>query len=854
MSERERAEERVAEYLAALEAGHEGSLDDWLEDESPEFQSLAAEVYAEVGAVLGALGLETARTLEGPDTPSAATADGSDTDRVPAWHYELGDELGRGGNGQVLEVFDRSLERRLAMKVLMHEPDAIRAARRRARFRAEARLAGRLQHPGVVAVHELGRTPEGEDYFTMPKVEGETLGQLIRAGHEGDARWSRTRLLDVLVRVAETMAYAHAGHVVHRDLKPANVMVGAFGETYVLDWGLARVVDETARDGDAPSHEYVPDEDTAERRLEPGLTGRGDVVGTPAYMPPEQAGIGDRAIGVTADVYALGACLHEVLTGEPPFGRGADAFEILTRLVTDGPPDIDVERHRVPPELAAIRDRAMSVEPEARYSNADGFAQDLRAFLEGRVVAAYESGGFAELRKWVLRNRGLAAAMLATVVAIVGGVSLSVWFRTEERARSLRFLDLQLAAESFESVRTLWPVNAPEDTARVRAWLDEATQLLDRRERHQIELAALNDLADAQRERRRSVDDPRWTFDDEDSRWRHENLEELVETLDRFAAVGGPHSRVAAALERITTLWPAAREDSDEAWRALSEAWIASPTYTSPPPEPIGGLVPLGIDPRSGLAEFALVGSGEIPQGPGVEPLAEHAIVLAAVPGGVFEFGIPFGADPFLFGNEQSPISIRLEPYLLGRFELTEAQYRRLVQLPEPAARLALRPASGIAFVDAVELLAEWNLELPTAAQWENAAELAWPWSARPDATQAERLSFASAALQPLRPIGGRARDAAGFGDLLGNLAEYCRDPVFDNEEVTYRTGDGLTAAVEGGEVSTEKCHVRGGHYGLIAPELPRQTIAFARPEFRIFPGVEERADRYGIRVARALR
>lgn len=168
-----------------------------------------------------------------------------------AQRYELGREVGRGGMGVVLEADERPLGRRVAMKVLQGPGGAGRGTPARslhprvlARFLAETRVTGRLDHPGIVPVHELGIGADGAVYYTMPLVRGEELGAVIARARRGDAQWSRERVLDVLLRVCEAVAFAHEKGVVHRDLEPANVMVGPFGETYVLDWGLA-----SSRDG-----------------------------------------------------------------------------------------------------------------------------------------------------------------------------------------------------------------------------------------------------------------------------------------------------------------------------------------------------------------------------------------------------------------------------------------------------------------------------------------------------------------------------------------------------------------------------------------------------------------------------
>ncbi len=389
--------------------------------------------------------------------------------------HQLKGEIARGGQGVVLRVWDEDLHRELAMKVLIgSEPEREGPAppaepRSLGRFLEEAQVTGQLDHPGIVPVHELGLDAEGHLYFTMKLVKGTTLAEILervkaRADSLGaveksadkelasDDReaWTKTRVLGVLHKVCEAMAYAHYKGVVHRDLKPSNVMVGRFGEVYVMDWGLARVLGER----DHHDLRIVPPGKTIEVRSErrtlasetpgsPLLTMDGDVIGTPAYMAPEQALGRLSEIGPHTDVYAVGAMLYHLLagampytasTGEPP--AALDNFAIW-RAVQDGPPRRLVDlAPAAPAELVAICEKAMSRDARARYRDMSELADDLRAYLEHRVVRAHASGAVAELRKWIERNKPLAAAVLAGIVTLAAGlaVSLVFWARSERNA------------------------------------------------------------------------------------------------------------------------------------------------------------------------------------------------------------------------------------------------------------------------------------------------------------------------------------------------------------------------------------------------------------------------------------
>ncbi len=312
--------------------------------------------------------------------------------------YREIEEIGRGGMGRVLRVHDLDLERDLALKEIHLAEQSPQSAEERdrherllSRFLFEARITSRLQHPGIVPVHDIGIDARGALYFTMPLVRGRTLEEvfaLARAGREG---WSVQGALWVLVQVARIVAYAHSRGVIHRDLTPRNVMVGTFGEVMVLDWGLA---------------------------LLEGREERGAVVGTPAYMPPEQAA-GTAPVDERADVYALGAMLYELLSARMPhattLGEGAPEGGVGA-LALHAPRPLRELAPDAPPELDAICAKAMAARPSQRYPTASELGLDLQAWLEGRVVRAHDTGRWTRLKKWRERNGRLVLALEALLL------------------------------------------------------------------------------------------------------------------------------------------------------------------------------------------------------------------------------------------------------------------------------------------------------------------------------------------------------------------------------------------------------------------------------------------------------
>src|SRR5262245_32048960 len=237
----------------------------------------------------------TATLTSQPDT--SATLLPSDLDTAPRGRYELLHDHARGGAGRVMRAYDPRLRRTVAVKESLRSTDQARA-----RFVREAQLTARLQHPGIVPVHELARWPDGQPFYAMKMVSGRSLKALLA---EKSGLAARLELLPNVIAVAETIAYAHSERVIHRDLKPGNIMIGAFGETVVIDWGLAKNLGEP----DVAPASLGPWRDAGETGE--SATATGMVLGTPAYMPPEQAR--GETVDERADVYALGAILYELL-------------------------------------------------------------------------------------------------------------------------------------------------------------------------------------------------------------------------------------------------------------------------------------------------------------------------------------------------------------------------------------------------------------------------------------------------------------------------------------------------------------------------------------------------------------
>jgi eukaryotic-like serine/threonine-protein kinase len=352
--------------------------------------------------------------------------------------YEVAGEIGRGGMGMVLDGRDLRIRRDLAIKVLLEGSAASGGAA--ARFVEEAQIQGQLEHPNICPVHDLGIDAQGRPFFTMKKVRGRSLERILEQQRgPGETEFSLRALLEIFAKVCDAVAFAHSRGVLHRDIKPANIMIGEFGEVLLMDWGLAKLIRPTGERettaAPAPEHHGTPDPSAAAV----ARTRQGSVLGTPAFMPPEQAAGDLGAIDERSDVYALGGVLYAILTLRPPIERGTPA-EILDRVgrneivaPTRAAPD-----RRIPADLAAAAMKAMRRTRQERYQSVADLRRDIIAFLELRTLQAGRYRLHQLARKWVQRNRVFAWTASAAVVLLLAGTIVYVARVTAERRRADR--------------------------------------------------------------------------------------------------------------------------------------------------------------------------------------------------------------------------------------------------------------------------------------------------------------------------------------------------------------------------------------------------------------------------------
>jgi serine/threonine-protein kinase len=365
--------------------------------------------------------------------PNAALLSAPTVAPITRDRYTLTTLHAKGGIGQVWRAHDAQLGRDIALKEL--QPERAGDARLRRYFITEAQVTGQLEHPGIVPVYELMQPAgDGLPFYTMRFVQGRTLRAATRVYHEkrkaGKAGPLDLReLLDAFVKVCQTVAYAHARGVIHRDLKGQNIVLGDFGEVIVLDWGFAKVLGQAEQELASPPV-VVPAKAGANGTM------AGEVIGTPAYMAPEQAeGRLDRIDGRT-DVYGLGAILYEILTDQPPF-RGADQQEVLRRVREEQPARPRSLGANVSPALEAVCLKALAKQSNERYPSATELARDVQRWLADEPVSAYREPWLTRLGRWSRRHRTAVASMGVGLAAAVVFLAVLAVVIDQGRRRSI---------------------------------------------------------------------------------------------------------------------------------------------------------------------------------------------------------------------------------------------------------------------------------------------------------------------------------------------------------------------------------------------------------------------------------
>ncbi len=694
--------------------------------------------------------------------------------------YRLGPCIGRGGMGEVYlaDRIDGELERQVAIKVLRAGLDP----RAEGLFAEERRILASLEHASIARLYDAGHTSERLAYLVMEYVQGEPIDQFCR--RRSLPLGERLRLFGEVCRAVD---FAHRKMVLHRDLKPGNILVQASGEPKLLDFGISRWLDGAGR---------RQADDLADGSF------------TPAFASPEQMSPG-QPLGIASDVFSLGKVLEYLLRDLPE---------------TD-------PRRVIPVDLSAIVARATDPSADGRYVSAEQLAQDLDRFQSGHPVIARDRTLAYVAGRFIRRNRLAVAVSVPMILWMMVSLALLMFQRVEivaqrdearilaasaeeERQAVLRLSDTRRLRLLKNEAEQLWPIH-PDRAPAMAAWLTAARELVERRELHRRALFAV--------ERRLEIaaDGSRLENLTEQQvvqlAWQKEILEGLVGTLDAWNE--GPDPAV-SLVDEIADRWQRAESLARRSIDTYPARWQEAVELV-PGLRPQVGLVPLGADPGSGLLELAVLGTGMVPQRSADGRLIlsdDFAIVLVLLPGGSFFMGSQ-QEDPSApnfdpqaeLGRDspQPPVEVAMEPFLISKFELTQAQWAAISGGQWPSRHNAetgpfndeelatkRHPVEQVSWKEADLRLRRFNLRLPTEAQWEYGARAGTetPWW--PGSDLSSLNGVANLADRHLKdnggnpewsyslmlddgyyltaPVGSFRPNAFGLHDVHGNVSEWC--------------------------------------------------------------------------------
>ena len=375
--------------------------------------------------------LDLSERVMGTISKSSEPIPAADTSQDTHGIHRVVKHCARGGMGRILIVFDPFLKRNVALKELHPEvAEDISIVRR---FIGEAEITAQLEHPGIVPIHTLNRDREGLPYYTMKLIKGKTYQEVIKDYHKSPTMDELIELIRRLITVCRTIGFAHTKGVIHRDLKPANIMLGEHGETLVMDWGLAKPIDLLRQEEDDLSY-ASPEIEHHAGQTRPELTVVGAVVGTPAFMSPEQASPESYAVGPLSDIFSLGTILYYLLTGQTAFS-GRSTQEVLAKVRAASPIPPSEIKPNVPAGLEAICAKAMAKKPADRYQSTAEMVKDLGCWLDNKPVLALKEGIRHRFIRWMDRYRSYFIAIPFIIILLIVFVQLGIYIDKTDRVR-----------------------------------------------------------------------------------------------------------------------------------------------------------------------------------------------------------------------------------------------------------------------------------------------------------------------------------------------------------------------------------------------------------------------------------
>ena len=746
-------------------------------------------------------------------------------------HYHILDQIGRGGQGIVYEAEDSRLRRKVALKILRHGGPKSEALVNR--FKKEAEVAARLEHPGICIVHDAGII-SGTPYISMQLVAGETLAKMISTARirgesggssyvslastvTGDATEVHTsedstgsdshppdregvmQVVHVIEKAARALHAAHEARITHRDIKPGNIMVRPDGQPVILDFGMAHVEEANADQ----------------------MTQTGDFFGTPPYMSPEQLTSNRIRLDRRTDIYSLGVTLFECLTLARPF-EGTTRTKLYEEILTRPTPDASSLNGAISSDLEIVIKTAMEKARDDRFQTALDFADDLGRVRKGEPIKARPIGPLGRMLSWSRRNRALATVGTIAIVLLIASPT-TLWLvekkrgleiakekaHSEREARKASIFSLLVGARALVTeVSDLHPAK-PETLPRLETWVRRADSML-------------------------AIDATLTSASDEFLRAELPGASPGRLAASRSALVEA-HTEI---LKRITLArsLPELVRTHEALWRSACDDARKPPDAVDLSPQT--GLVPFRRDPTSGLWEFWHVGSGEIPDiDPGVKtckPASSWPILLVLVPGGGFRMGLPPEKAPV---TDEKPALKTVPPFFVSKYEVTQAQFARVMGSNpswfSPSNQTehtvtGLHPVETVTWHEARTCAHRLGLRLPSEVEWEYCARAKTENRYVHGDTAMKLEGFANVMDQAYdrtfetsfgikfddghaihAPVGTFKPNDFGLHDMVGNVTEWCATRYFQSLD------DVPVGALPYDELPSVRVLARGSHWRL---------------------------------------